>query len=204
MKLKLKEILKTRDLNYYSGDIISLVQEEDDIDSAILIQKKRNDSLYEFYKKFYDNPEEDFLKIVNLDKEYYDKVTSLRKDDSRLKYENLYFHVHKTSYMKGLELLIQDFKTVDLNIILPREDTDVLTEEEKKLYYAALSYENGLLRQRVEAINGTILAFLLGDYAELTKTSKTKLLKLLKEENIREGIYENIKMQLDSFFEEKR
>ncbi|MBS7020419.1 MAG: hypothetical protein KH135_00910 [Firmicutes bacterium] len=197
--MNLKEILKTRDMSYYSEIIQDMVQREEELDSAILIQKKRNDTLYEFYKQFYDDPQEDYLKVVNLEKEFYDKTKELRKNDDLLPFEKLYFDMYDSMYMKGLEYLIQDFKTVDLNIILPREDTDVLTEEEKQLYYAALIYENGLLRQRVEAINGTVLAFLLADYGRISKTSKTKLLNILKEEKLRPGVYDNVKMQLDEF-----
>ena len=60
-------MLKTRDLSYYEDSIQDLVRKEEDLDSAILIQKKRNDSLYAFYKKFYDDPVGDLLDICLLE-----------------------------------------------------------------------------------------------------------------------------------------
>ena len=40
--------------------------------------------------------------------------------------------------------------------------------KKKKRYYAALILENEHFRERVEAINGTTLSFLLGDYITLS------------------------------------
>ena len=161
--MSLKEILEIRDLSYYPDHIKNIVNREDDLDSAILIQKKRNDSLYEFYKNFYDNPKGDLLEIVDLDKKYYDKIKKLRPDDKPLKYEKVYQNMFGWSYMDGVYMIVQDFKKPDLNIVLPREDTDMLSDEEKKRYYAALILENEHFRERVEPINATTLPFLLGD-----------------------------------------
>lgn len=198
--MSLKEILETRDLSYYKDHIRSIVNREDDLDSAILIQKKRNDSLYEFYKNFYDNPKGDLLEIVDLDKKYYDKIKKLRPDDKPLKYEKVYQNMFGCSYMDGLYMIVQDFKKTDLNIVLPREDTDMLSDEEKRRYYAALILENEHFRERVEAINGTTLSFLLGDYITLSDVDYKRVLAALKKHKIREGILENIETQLNEFF----
>lgn len=198
--MSLKEILETRDLSYYKDHIQSHVKREEDLDSAILIQKKRNDSLYEFYKKFYDNPEGDLLEIVNLEKRYFDKVKKLRPDNQLLKYEKLYYNMFGCSYMDGLSYIIEDFKHPDLNIVLPREDTDMLSFQEKQLYYAALILENEQFRKRVEALNGTTLSFLLGDYIILSEVSKKRVLSSLKKYKIRDGIFDNIETQLNEFF----
>ena len=64
--MSLKEILEIRDLSYYPDHIKNIVNREDDLDSAILIQKKRNDSLYEFYKNFYDYKIDDILNKIIL------------------------------------------------------------------------------------------------------------------------------------------
>ncbi len=198
--MSLKEILEIRDLSYYPDHIKSIVNREDDLDSAILIQKKRNDSLYEFYKNFYDNPKGDLLEIVDLDKKYYDKIKKLRSDDKPLKYEKVYQNMFGCSYMDGLYMIVQDFKKPDLNIVLPREDTDMLSDEEKRRYYAALILENEHFRERVEAINGTTLSFLLGDYITLSDVDYKRVLASLKKHKIREGIFENIETQLNEFF----
>lgn len=198
--MNLKEILEARDLSYYADHIRSIVTREDDLDSAILIQKKRNDSLYEFYKNFYDNPKGDLLSIIDLDKNYYDKVKQLRPNEKPLKFEKVYQNMFGCSYMDGLYMIVQDFKKPDLNIVLPREDTDMLSDEEKRRYYAALILENEHFRERVEAINGTTLAFLLGDYIVLSGDSKTQVLEMLKTYEIRDGIFQNIETQLNEFF----
>ena len=189
-------MLKTRDLSYYEDSIQDLVRKEEDLDSAILIQKKRNDSLYAFYKKFYDDPVGDLLDILKLDKKYAKEIEASRKNEKLLSCEKVYDRLFGCSYLEGLRLVLDDFREKDLNIVLPREDTDMLTEDEKERYYAALILENQLFRERVEVINGTTLAFLMSDACLLTGKDVDEELHLLDQFSIREGILEHIQTQV--------